>query len=144
MSASFRIDASKLAGLAVKLRKGVVRGFTLALKMLEAITKQEEPKRTGRMKQSTIADKPVDLGNELHGTVTVTAKSKKGDPYPLFVEGGTGIYGPNARPIAMRSKSGKAYEVPGMKPNPYAERAVAKAEPRVAGEIEKGIRAAGL
>lgn len=74
--------------------------------------------------------------------------------YALFVHEGTGIHGPTGHKIVPRTASKLVFEwrgktwflgsVAGQKPNPYADRAIDKAQGRVQEFIQRAIEEAGV
>lgn len=92
--------------------------------------KQETPVDSGRLRRDV---KVVEQGNGYY-KVTTTAKSDRGEPYPLFVHQGTYDYKggrdygyrPGARAFSFLP-SGKK----GIRPNKFATRALEKSKPKI-------------
>lgn len=63
------------------------------------------PVRTGRLRTSWYRT-PVRPATDAHGQSGVSASVNNDQPYAAWVESGTGIYGPNKRPIVAKTPGG--------------------------------------
>ena len=122
------------------IKGGVKAGMGHLLSRIESHAVKEAPTRTSNLLNS-IASYLTDQG--FGGVVKATA------PYAIFVHDGTGVYGPRKQKIVIRPGSAKALYWPGarhpvkkvvqkgVKPNPFFERAIDKADPQ--DSFEEGI-----
>ncbi len=122
--------------LGADYRLGIRAGMTRTVEVVEANFVKEEPIVTSNMVNSTVSEVSPD---GKRGRVVV------GAPYAEYVTRGTGIYGPEKRPIKPKNKkalywSGARHpvkSVKGQRPNPFDERAIEKTD--VQKEFETGM-----
>lgn len=153
----FRVDTSQLEGMDTQAETGLRRGMILGTAMLVAITKEEAPQKTGNFRKYIVPE-ITENGTKLKGEakcVARTGATSSGKTYNLgeLIAFGTGEKGPKHKPFAVIAKKKKSLNfeyqgknvfakramVKGMKPNPFHERALVRAEPRLPDEIEKGL-----
>ena len=149
IDAKFTIDLSQVRGLPSEVHDGFRNGVFRAVQLVRTYVKEESPKVTGNLSDSIFVVME-EFGSVFTGRVIVNPKSADGKPYALFVAEGTGIFGPTGNRIYPKSASALRWiseggglmirkSVAGQKPNPFHERGLARAEPHISEEIEKGL-----
>lgn len=141
---SFKFDKAKLAMIMKLPMKAGKLAFKYTAEEAWSLLMKESPVDHGRLAGSWQLSKENDF----------RYKAKSGVKYALAVATGTGIYGPEGRPIIIEPVTKKCLhfiwqgmeiftkraEVQGMKPNPYPDRAMKGAEKRVPEFIKRALR----
>ena len=141
---SFKMDKMKLAMIMKLPMKAATKAFGYTAQEAWSLLMKESPVDHGRLAGSWQLSKEGDL----------RYKAKSGVKYALAVATGTGIYGPEGKPIIIEPVTKKCLhfiwqgmeiftkraEVKGMKPNPYPDRALKGAEKRMPEFMERALR----
>ncbi len=141
---NFKLDKAKLEQIMKLPMKAAVKAFGYTALEVWGLLKKESPVDHGRLAGSWQLSKEGDF----------RYKAKSGVKYALAVATGTGIYGPEGRPIIIRPVTKKCLhfiwqgmeiftkraEVKGMKPNPYPDRAMKGAEKRIPEFVARALR----
>lgn len=141
---SFKFDKAKLDMITKMPIKAGKLAFKDTSTEIWSLLMKEAPVDHGRLAGSWQLSKESDF----------RYKVKSGVKYALAVATGTGIYGPEGRPIIIEPVTKRCLhfiwqgmeiftmraEVKGMKPNPYPDRAIKGAEKRMPEFMEKALR----
>jgi len=141
---NFKFDKEKLAMIMKLPMKAGKLAFKYTAEEAWSLLMKESPVDHGRLAGSWQLSKENDF----------RYKAKSGVKYALAVATGTGVYGPEGRPIIIEPVTKKCLhfiwqgmeiftkraEVQGMKPNPYPDRAMKGAEKRVPEFIRRALR----
>jgi len=152
MDYSIEVDDSKVRDLALRSERAFEMGVDQVTDTVEGHSLDFVPRDTDNL-ANTIQAEHMGTGSSRKGLVKATAHTADGKPYGLFVHEGTGLYGPEKRPIHIEAKNKKALTIPvsgarlsgsgavllrksanvkGMKPRPFFKQAIEKTMPEIA------------